>query len=315
MTGVCFLNMGGPDSLAAVRPFLYNLFSDRDIIKLGPPFFQKIIAWQIARKRAPKSRKYYELIGGKSPLASITAAQAKEVESLLGGRVKCAPAMRYWEPRTPNVLKERKAQGIKRVVGLSLYPHYSKATSGSSIKDFLKAASALNLEAYVIASFPDDPGYVQALAETIKEGAAKVKGNEFVLVYSAHSLPQRFIDEGDPYVEHLKRSIKAVEKITGIQGALCYQSRSGPVQWLEPQTDKFLLNLCSKGVKQIVVVPLSFVSDHVETLYEIDIQYKKMVAERNTVLIRTPSLNVRPGFIRALAEIVSKGLQEAGWQE
>jgi ferrochelatase len=320
MIGVVFLNMGGPDSLATVRPFLYNLFSDREIIQLGPRFLQPLIAWAISMRRAPKSRAAYAKIGGMSPLAITTRAQAKAVEQLLNNKLQeklfCLTGMRYWDPRTPDVLHNMKDMGIYKVLGLSLYPHYSRATSGSSIGELERCAGKLGLEINIIDSFPDHPGYVAALEDVVQEGLKKVKDKKkFALVYSAHSLPKSMVEEGDPYVEHLDRTIVALEKLTGIKGHLCYQSRSGPVEWLEPGTDVLLNELAEKGFNSLLVLPISFVSDHVETLYEIDMLYSDMMAEKGVQLIRTPSLNDRTLFISALSNLVEQGLREAGWIE
>lgn len=328
-TGLVLLNMGGPDSPEAVRPFLYNLFSDRDIIRLGPWFLQRPLAWWIAKKRAPKSEAAYRLIGGKSPLATITEAQAKAVQKELGNKgvnIIAATGMRYWAPRTPDTLYSLKKNDVSRVIGLSLYPHYSRATSGSSIKDFNTAAGILGLDSYIIDSFPDYQPYIDALAECIKDGlkdifktkkdiSADDLHEDFALVYSAHSLPKCFIDDGDPYVDHLQRTIVALQKKTGIKGELSFQSRSGPVKWLEPATDLVLSRLSEAGKRYILVLPISFVSDHIETLYEIDILYKEALTAKGIKLFRTPSLNTRPAFIRALSGLVQKGLKEAGWQE
>ncbi len=318
MIGIVFLNMGGPDSLETVRPFLYNLFSDREIIQLGPWFMQPLIAWSIARRRAPKSQAAYAKIGGKSPLASITMAQARAVEQVLNQRqqeeVSCLTGMRYWHPRTPDVLARMKERGISRVLGFSLYPQYSKATNGSSIAEFESCAKKMGLETQVIDSFPDHPGYIAALRDVLQEGLKKIGDKDrFALVYSAHSLPRRMIEEGDPYVKHLHRTIKALEELTGIKGHLCFQSRSGPVAWLEPATDVLLNELADKGLSCLLVMPISFVSDHIETLYEIDILYSEMMAKKGVCLVRTPSLNDRPVFINALSDLAEKGLKEAGW--
>ncbi len=309
VTGVLLLNMGGPDSLDAVRPFLFNLFSDRKIIRLGPAFLQRPIAWLIARKRAPKSAANYAKIGGKSPLLDITARQAGVLERMLNskcsGRFFCEPAMRYWNPRTPDQLRMFKDRGIKRVIGLSMYPHYSLATSGTSLDEFRQVAGELGLEHSAVESYPDHPLYVRALEEAVKKGLEDIKDREnFALVYSAHSLPKKMIEEGDPYVEHLKRTISALEARTGLRGRLCYQSRSGPVEWLEPATADMLLGLADEGVREILCLPISFVSDHIETLFEIDMLYGDMMKGRGVKLVRTPSLNESPTFIRALYELV-----------
>ena len=308
-TGVLLLNMGGPDSLDAVRPFLFNLFSDRKIIRLGPAFLQRPIAWMIARKRAPKSAANYAKIGGRSPLLEITSRQAKALEALLNkkgeGRCLCEPAMRYWYPRTPDQLETFKQKGIKRVIGLSMYPHYSLATGGTSLDEFREKARELGLDFTTVESFPDHPLYIQALKEAVEKGLEKIKDRQnFVLIYSAHSLPKSMIEEGDPYVDHLKRTVQALERQTGITGKLCFQSRSGPVEWLEPATDDMLIGLVEEGVREILCLPISFVSDHIETLYEIDMLYAGMMRQRGVSLVRTPSLNESPAFIRALYELV-----------
>lgn len=327
-TGVVLLNMGGPDSPGSVRPFLYNLFLDRDIIRLGPWFLQRPLAWWIAKKRAPKSEAAYRLIGGKSPLAAITEAQARAIQKELGDRgmdVIATTGMRYWAPRTPDTLYSLKKNGVSRVIGLSLYPHYSRATSGSSIKDFNTAAGILGLDSYIIDSFPDYQPYIDALTECVKEGLKTILETEkdispidlpkdFALIYSAHSLPRRFIDDGDPYMDHLHRTIAALQEKTGIKGELSFQSRSGPVEWLEPATDIMLSRLAEAGRRRILVLPISFVSDHIETLYEIDMLYTGIMAEKGIRLVRTPSLNNRPTFIRAVSGLVEDGLKEAGWQ-
>lgn len=318
MIGVVFLNMGGPDSLDSVRPFLYNLFSDREIIQLGPRLIQPLIAWSIVRRRAPKSCAAYAEIGGKSPLASISMAQAKAVEQILNRKyqegISCLTGMRYWHPRTPDVLAKMKKEGISKVLGLSLYPQYSKATNGSSITEFERCAKKMGLETQVVDSFPDHSGYIAALADVLQEGLKKVEDKgDFALVYSAHSLPRRMVEQGDPYVKHVHRTITALEKLSGIKGHLCFQSRSGPVAWLEPATDVLLNELADKGISCVLVMPISFVSDHIETLYEIDILYAGMMAKRGVRLVRTPSLNDRPMFIEALSDLVEQGLREAGW--
>jgi len=319
LRAILFLNMGGPDSLKAVRPFLFNLFSDREIIKLGPAFMQRPIAWLIARKRAPRSMANYEKIGGASPLLDITTRQARGIQERLALKghhdVRCFPAMRYWHPRTPRILADLKERGINDVLGVTLYPHYSRATTGSSVAEFLECTESLAMNSDVIESYPDDPGYIGALASTVDQAVDELvqsgrvsdreirdPGSSFALVYSAHSLPKSFIDQGDPYVDHLNHTITALEAVSGIRGHLCFQSRSGPVEWLEPGTDVMLRDLAEKhGKKTILVLPISFVSDHIETLYEIDMLYGDMMKEKGVYLCRTPSLNDRPDFLDAMA--------------
>ena len=322
--GVIFLNMGGPDSLEAVQPFLFNLFSDREIIHLGPAFLQPFIARFIAARRAPKSARNYARIGGKTPLTAITQAQAEAVQHELAKRnltVPCVPGMRYWHPRTPEALKKLSEMGIRKVVGLSLYPHYSRATSGSSIADFLESAMALGIETTTIDSFYSHSDYINALKQSIEASLETLRTKysglppDLTLLYSAHSLPVKFIQEGDPYLQHLEETIRCLEAKTNLPGILAFQSRSGPVKWLTPATDHMLVELGQKGIKNVLILPISFVSDHIETLYEIDIQYADLVKRFNMRIHRVPSLNTHPDFIRCLMNLILRQAQEVKWLE
>lgn len=312
-TGVLLLNLGGPEKQDDVEPFLFNLFSDRDIIRLGPPFLQKFIARRIVRKRAPASRANYGLIGGGSPIRRITETQAKALEKLLGSDFMVRPCMRYWHPFAREALAEMTAAGIERIVALPLYPHYSIATTGSSLRDLQKTAAREypNVSIHDIRSWPDEPSYVKCLAGKMTEGLELFGPDEEVqVVYSAHSLPKKFIDEGDPYVDEIRGTIKALEEITGKPGKLCFQSRSGPVEWLEPSTPDMLQQLADSGCRNILMVPVSFVSDHVETLYEIDMLYRDMARELGMRLESTRGLNDDPDFITALGSLVRKRVAE-----
>ena len=307
--GVILLNLGGPETLADVEPFLVNLFSDREIIRLSPfPFLQKFIAKRIAAKRAPKSREAYRLIGGGSPLARITWEQGRALEEALAadGQFVVRMAMRYWQPGAEVALAEFAQIGVRRIVALTLYPHYSRATTGSSLDELRKAIalSGHDFELAEVREWPEQPEYVACLAQGIREGMAGFNGEPAQLVYSAHSLPVSFIREGDPYLDQIKRTIAAVEKVTGISGELCFQSRSGPVEWLAPSTPEMLQTLAGQGCKNILMVPISFVSDHVETLYEIDLLYKDQAKELGMRLVRSASLNTHPLFIKGLASLV-----------
>jgi len=315
--GVVLLNLGGPETLEDVEPFLFNLFSDRKIIRLGPWFMQKFIARRIARKRAPVSRECYRLIGGGSPLAETTAAQGRALEKMLAehGDFRVDMAMRYWSPFADETLRKLAAAGVTRLVALTLYPHYSIATTGSSVDDLKEAAvrSETAFEVAVIDAWPDQPDYIDCLAANIKGGLEKFGREPVQLVYSAHSLPVKFIEEGDPYLEHMDRTIKAIEEKAGVQGKLCFQSRSGPVEWLTPSTPDMLKELAGGGCKNILMVPISFVSDHVETLYEVDILYRAQARELGMRLERSESLNVQEGFIKGLREMVVTACREKGW--
>jgi ferrochelatase len=327
--GVILLNLGGPDSLQAVRPFLYNLFSDREIIRLGPPFLQKPVAWLISFFRSKKTKRLYSLIGGKSPILNITMAQAKALEELLNSSLvtrhsalsfRVFVGMRYWHPFIDEVVPEMHRSGIKRIVALNMYPQYSHATTGSSMSRFKKVLSQYPMEVFFITSWFDHPLYIEALVGVIKKGLKsfnselRTPNSELnIVLFSAHNLPETLIKEGDPYVEQINGTIKEITKRLNIQWHLSYQSKSGPVKWLEPSTGEMLKRFAEKGFKNILLVPISFVSDHIETLYEIDILYKGIASRLGLSLKRVDSLNTHPLFIEALKDIVMKGLKKKGW--
>lgn len=308
-TAVLLLQMGGPDSLDAVEPFLLNLFSDRDIIKIGPAFLQPLLARFISRRRSKKVIEYYRQIGGKSPLRELTEQQAAELEQVLGDNYRCFVAMRYWKPDTIEALAAIKREGISRVIALSLYPHYSRATSGSSFNELerVQSLSTVNFETKQIRQFYDHPLYISALAEKIQQGLSQFSSIDNVqLLFSAHSLPQSFITSGDPYLDHIQATVKIVmERFENVAYHLAFQSRAGPVKWLEPSTESKIKELAEAGCKNLLMVPLSFVSDHIETLYEIDIQYREE-AKRLGIsgFKRTEALNSSPLFIACLADLV-----------
>lgn len=308
-TGVVLLNMGGPDRLEDVQPFLYTLFRDREIIRLGPALLQKPLAWLISRRRAGKSRANYARIGGGSPLKAITQRQARALEKALAndGDYRVTMAMRYWPPLAETAITDLLAQGVQRLILLTLYPHYSKATTGSSLAEFRRQLQRLapHWPVHAIDAWPDQPDYIRALAETVAEGRrAFAPDRQPTLIYSAHSLPVSFIEEGDPYVDHLKKTVTALETLTGLPGQLCYQSRSGPVQWLEPSTSATIKHLADSGCRDLLVLPIAFVSDHIETLYEIDMLFKEQAAALGTNLHTCPALNDRASFIAALRQLV-----------
>lgn len=313
--GILLLNMGGPDSLDDVQSFLYNLFSDRDIIRLGPPFLQKPLAWFIARRRSPKSQEIYRKIGGSSPLRRLTEEQAAALSEALAqdGNFIVKVAMRYWTPTAKAAVAELHNQGVKKIIALPLYPHYSRATSGSSLADLRTACKEIipGVTLNEIPSWPAEHHYIEALAQKIATAAAAFDDAPFQLVYSAHSLPVSFIQQGDPYVDELQKTIFELEKQTGIAGKLCYQSRSGPVEWLSPSTSDMIKTLAGEGCKNILMVPISFVSDHVETLYEIDMLFKQEAQTLGIRLESTTGLNSDPLFIKGLRELVINRLTEA----
>ncbi|MSM39531.1 MAG: ferrochelatase [Geobacter sp.] len=313
-TAVLLLQMGGPDSLDAVEPFLRNLFADRDIIKIGPAFLQPLIARFIVKRRAPRVEENYRQIGGKSPLRELTEAQAKALEEELGEGFRCFVAMRYWRPSTLEALAAIRREGISKVVALSLYPHYSRATTGSSINELKRVLkeARVTFEVSYIDRFYSHPLYIEALAEKIEEGLAGFDDHSRLeLLFSAHSLPQSFIDEGDPYLAHIEETVRLVMKrFAGVSYHLAFQSRAGPVKWLEPSTDEIIQRLAGHGCRQMLMVPLSFVSDHIETLHEIDIEYAQEARHLGiSDFRRIASLNSSPRFISCLADLVRTELQ------
>jgi len=312
-TAILLLQMGGPDSLAAVEPFLLNLFTDRDIIKIGPAFLQPFIARRIVKRRAPKSAENYRQIGGKSPLLELTIQQGDELEKSLGDQFKSFVAMRYWHPFVSETLHGIEKEGIKRIVALSLYPHYSRATSGSSFNDLERGVKKCGspFEMLYVRQFFDHPLYIKALVEKIEVGLSTFSDRSKVqLFFSAHSLPQSFIAEGDPYLDQITTTVKLVmEHLKDVPHHLAFQSRAGPVKWLEPSTGDKLKELAEMGHKDLLIVPLSFVSDHIETLHEIDIEYGEEAHKLGiTNFRRMESLNSSPTFIACLADLVKTAL-------
>jgi ferrochelatase len=311
-TGLVLLNMGGPDSLRAVRPFLYNLFSDRDLIQLpAGPLLQKPFAFMISTLRAPKVRLNYASIGGKSPLLEWTDKQAKGVARELEGNVKPYVSMRYSKPRAEETLRKMKQDGIEQAVVLSMYPHYTSATTGSSVKDFEATAARIypELKYSVISEWYDWPAYLDTLASRIREGLEKfheLVRDEVPILFSAHALPQKFIDDGDPYLDHVMCTVRGVmERFEERPWRLGFQSRTGPVQWMEPDTLDVLDQLGKEQAPGALIVPISFVSDHIETLQEIDYEMR-MHAESIGLprFERAPSLNDHQDFLQALAALV-----------
>ncbi len=317
-TALILLNMGGPDSLKAVRPFLYNLFSDRELIQLpAGAFLQKPFAWLISRVRAPGVRANYASIGGKSPLLEWTGKQARGVASILGENFKPYVVMRYWQPRAEDVLHQIRQAGIAQAVVLSMYPHYTSATTGSSIKDFQRAAQKVHpeLEYRLIEEWYDWPAYLDALANRVREGLEQfheLARNEVVILFSAHALPQSFIDRGDPYLDHVLCTVRGVmERLDGNEWKLGFQSRTGPVKWMEPDTLDVIAEVARAGNPGALIVPISFVSDHIETLQEIDFEFRMHAEETGlSAFERSPSLNDHEDFLQGLAGLVRARLQE-----
>ncbi len=316
MTGVVLCNMGGPDSLQAVRPFLENLFSDPEILRFPlSGILQQPLARWISRKRAPRVAERYRRIGGRSPIGEITRAQADALASALGPDWTVTVAMRYWHPRAREAAAELRCRGATRIVVLPLYPQYSRATTGSSLADLdagLAAAGLGDLPTRVVRSWHDHPAYLDALAEAVAEGLRGFDGA--TVLFSAHSLPVKLIERGDPYLDQVRATVAGVvERLGNPSHRLAFQSRTGPVRWLGPGVEETLEALAAEGLRRILVVPVSFVSDHIETLYEIDVEYADLARTLGIrEFRRCPALNTRPSFVRALARIARDAAQDLG---
>ncbi len=325
--GVVLFNLGGPDDLDAVEPFLVTLFSDREIIELPlGGLVQPAFARLLAKARARSVRRNYAAIGGGSPQLRLTRDQARALEARLNAdatsdRFKVAIAMRYTRPSAADALAALEAEGIRRIVTLPLYPHWSKATTGSSQREFARALGSPRwrgrFAATAIEGYADDAGYLDAFADTARaalEAFAPAVRDEVVIVFSAHGLPQKVIEAGDPYVRHIEATRRGLLQRLGVPNrhALGYQSRTGPVRWIGPGTDELIARLGADGVRRLLVVPLSFVSDHIETLYEVDMLFADAARRAGIVEYRRPAaLNTHPLFIDALARLVARHLEPA----
>ena len=324
--GVLLLNLGGPERIQDVKPFLYNLFSDPEIIRLPLAAMQKPLAWLISSLRSGKSQQAYRSIGGGSPLRRITKQQAQELQTSLrqkGVDATSYVAMRYWHPFTESAVADLKADGIDQVVVLPLYPHFSISTSGSSFRELQRLRNTdpafSRLPIRCIRSWYDHPGYIQALANLIaREIQACEEPATAHIFFSAHGVPKSYVeDAGDPYqLEIVACSKLILEQLRQQLGhsnpfTLAYQSRVGPVEWLKPYTEDALQELGEQGVKDLVVVPISFVSEHIETLEEIDIDYRELATAAGVKNFRrVPALDTDPAFIAALTDLVEQAMAE-----
>jgi ferrochelatase len=314
--GVLLLNLGGPEQLEDVQPFLFNLFSDPEIIRLPFPWLQRPLAWLISSSRAKQSQDNYQQIGGGSPLRRITEQQADALKAALadkGEEAEIYLAMRYWYPFTEEAVAQIKRDAIEKLVVLPLYPQFSISTSGSSFRLlerlWLEDPDLERIAYTVIPSWYARPGYTQAMADLIAQELDKLDNpDDAHIFFSAHGVPVSYVEEaGDPYqreIEHctdlIMRSLNRPNPHT-----LAYQSRVGPVEWLQPYTEDAIEDLANRGVKDLVVVPISFVSEHIETLQEIDIEYRELAETAGIQgFHRVPALNTHPLFINDMAEMV-----------
>jgi protoporphyrin/coproporphyrin ferrochelatase len=320
--GVLLFNLGGPETLDEVRPFLFNIFVDPDIIRLPWRALQKPLAWLIARQRHKKSRGYYEQIGGGSPLRRITEEQAHALEFALAARnikARAYVGMRYWNPFIEEALEQIRRDQIDHLVVLPLYPQFSVSTTGSSLNRMYAIAEATGHQlppTSVVCSYEADPNYIDAMAAAAAEELALFPNqdpSQTHILFSAHSVPVKYIEDGDPYLDHTKRTVELMMERLGAHRpySLSFQSKVGPVEWLSPATNLTIPRLARQGVSQLMLVPVSFVSEHSETLYEMDILYRDVAVEAGIAHYRrVPTMNCRPDFIEALATLVERALAE-----
>jgi len=314
--GVLLLNLGGPERLEDVRPFLYNLFADPEIIRLPLPWLQKPLAWLIATMRHRRSRENYRQIGGGSPIRQITEQQAHALAQQLhqmGHPARIYVGMRYWHPFTEEAIAQIERDGVEKLVILPLYPQYSISTSGSSLRllERLRQAGTYlaHIEHTVIPYWYQRPGYIEAMVDLIRQTLDNLPAPDHVhLLFSAHGVPRSYVEkDGDPYQEQIETGVALIIKALNRPNAytLTYQSRVGPVEWLQPYTEDVIPELGARGVRDLLVIPISFVSEHIETLQEIDMEYRELAHQSGIINFhRVPALNVHPRFIQDLAEAV-----------
>jgi len=310
-TAVVLFNLGGPDSLEAIEPFLYNLFRDPDIFNL--PFGQKLFARFISSRRAPKVAEEYKLIGGKSPIGEWTEKQRSLLEVSLRTAfpsIDVFTAMRYWKPLTEETVKNIELMNYDKIILLPLYPHFSIATTGSSFNEWSRYYKEDIAKLVYIKEYFLNDKYISAINQRIDEAILRfpedVKSG-IQIVFSAHGTPVSFVKKGDPYSKQIKETVEAVMKARQYSHkyCLCFQSKVGPLKWLEPSTAKMIEDLSYQNKKHLLIVPISFVSDHVETLFELDIEYRHIADKfgiKNYIVMK--GLNDSSLFIEALAEIV-----------
>ncbi len=317
--GVLLFNLGGPETLRDVKPFLYRLFSDPEIVRVKWGPLRKALAYTIATFRRKTSEGYYRQIGGGSPLRRLTEEQASALASELkirGRNAETFVGMCTWHPLLDEAIEKVAGSHVDKLVILPLFPQYSVTTTGSGFSVLRQLIDKRpwfkNLEVQWVSSWPEHPGYIESVAQAIQRELAKFPNpGKAHLLFSAHSIPESYVRNGDPYLDQTKTT---VELIMGRLGRinpyqLSFQSKIGPVRWLQPFTSDVITQLGREGIHDVLVVPISFVSEHIETLYELDILFKKVAQEAGVENFRrVPALNSDTVFIRALADIVESRL-------
>jgi ferrochelatase len=316
---VVLFNLGGPDRIDAVEPFLTNLFSDPAVIGL-PGLLRRPVARYIARRRAPIARGIYEKLGGGSPLLANTEAQAMALQAKLGSGYRVFIAMRCWHPFAAETARAVKEWGADEILLLPLYPQFSSTTTASSLADWQHAAAHADLTAptRAVCCYPDDAGFIAAIAEEIRKTVRRWPAPEKKrILFSAHGLPERIVAKGDPYRWQVERTVTALRsalaaELVGIETVLCYQSRVGPLTWLGPSIDAEIRRAGADRTG-VLVVPVAFVSEHSETLVELDIDFKHLASQVGVLTyLRAPTVSVSDAFIAGLARLVERGLAQSG---
>ena len=320
---VVLFQLGGPDSLEAVEPFLYNLFCDPDIIDFPGAFlFRKFLARLISSRRAPKARELYKSIGGGSPILPQTLLQAQSLQESLRSKGVSADvyvAMRYWHPMTTEVIERIRKSGVNKIVLLPLYPQYSKVTTGSSVNEWNRTIRAMKISGWSerrIESYCDHPMYIAALVENINRSIERVPPAErrnINLVFSAHGTPVKLVQQRDPYSHQIKKTYESVLAAGnfGLPHHLCYQSKIGPQRWLEPSLTQTIESLASQKVSHVIVVPIAFVTEHIETLSEINIEAREEAIRLGiSNFDMMPALIASEKFISCLTDLVLQKLKD-----
>lgn len=313
---IILFNLGGPDSLKAVRPFLFNLFNDKAIVGLPQPL-RFLLAQLISRTREKSAKANYALMGGRSPILPETEKQARALEKAVAERVsnasfRCFPAMRYWRPLVRDAAKAAEAWGATDAILLPLYPQFSSTTTASSLKAW---ASASRLPCSTVCCYPAGAAFAQAHADAVTEAWRKGGSPPRPRVlFSAHGLPERVIQRGDPYQWQIEQTVAAVRRLLPAdwEHAICYQSRVGPLKWIGPSIGDELRR-AGRDAIGVMVSPIAFVSEHIETLVELDIEYAQLARELALPFyLRAPALGDAPRFIDALADLVERALAAPG---
>ncbi|GAB4309704.1 MAG: ferrochelatase [Myxococcota bacterium] len=312
--GVVLLNMGAPESRDGIEPYLFNLFSDPEIVNIPlGSIFRRFLARRIAKKRAPLAAEKYDFIGGKSPLLEETKKQAKKLSECLN--IPVSIAMRYSEPRADAALSALSNEGVNKIIALPLYPQFSFSTTRSSIKDIF-AHKKDGIEIRTIESYYNDDAYISAMSALLE--SALSNADDFLkthILFAAHGIPERYTKRGDPYIGQVNETARLIHKrlSPSMPYSLAFQSRVGPIKWHRPSLDEELENLLKSGVEQVILQPLSFVSENLETLYDLDIEFKQLSQRKGLKsFIRVKTPGDADEFIRALAKIVQTAAAQSG---